>query len=267
MVVENKAGAAGTIGASQVAKATADGYTLMWTGNGPLTLSPFLYPSAHYDPAKSFVPIGIGAMSSYVLAVSSTANFTTLEGLVAEGKRREASRTLTYASNGQNGSLHLLALLLAAKSGMKALHVPYKGGASGVTALLAGEVDFTFDAVSTALPFIRSGKLRALAITGSKRDPALPTVPTLGESGMPSLTFDVFYGLLAPAGTPQPVVEKLAMAMQRAVADPEIQKAIKATGNVAQSRTPVEFGSMIGHEASRWQSILREQGISATAAQ
>ena len=260
-IVENKPGAAGTIGAAQVAKSPADGYTLMWTGNGPVTLSPYLYSNAGYDPSKSFVPISIGATSSYALVVPAAAKANSVRELLTIGKAKSGGQSLTYASNGINSSLHLLGLLLATKEGVEALHVPYKGGASGVTAVVAGEVDFTFDAMSTAATLAKGGKLKVLATTGSKRDPAMPDVPTFAELGMPFMTFDVFYGLLAPAGTPPDVIDTLAGAMKKASADPDVRTAVATSGNTAAANSPQEFKALIDSEAARWKAVLQQNGI------
>lgn len=261
-VVENKVGAAGTIGAAQVAKATPDGYTLMWTGNSPLTLAPLLYKNVGYDPLTAFIPISTGAISSYAIMVAPDSPISSIKDLIAKGKQK--SGQLAYASNGQNSTLHLLSLLLTSENGVDALHVPYKGGTEGVTAVMSGHVDFTFDAASTAAPFVKSGKLKALAITGKTRDPALPGVPTFQELGMPSMTFEAFYGLLAPAGTPQSIVDQLAAAVKAAVADPEVAKSISISGNNPQSSTPKEFQALIAREAGAWKAILQARNIRPT---
>jgi len=258
-VVENKVGAAGTIGAAQVAKSTPDGYTLMWTGNSPLTLAPFLNNDAGYDPLEAFMPISTGVISSYAIMVASGSPINSIKDLVARGK--EKSKPLTYASNGQNSSLHLLGLLLSTETGMDTLHVPYKGGAEGVTAVMSGQVDFTFDASSTAAPFVKSGKLKALAVTGKAREPSMPQVPTFQELDMPSMTFEAFYGLLAPAGTPQSIIDQLATAMKTVVADPEVMESITLSGNNPRSSTPDEFKARIAREAAAWKAIMKAQNI------
>jgi len=259
LVVENRVGAAGTLGAAQAAKSTPDGYTLLWGGNGPLTLTPYLMKNAGYDPIKSFIPISIGAVSSYALVVPAGSPLQSVRDLVAQGKSNPGE--LTYASNGPNGGPHLLGEVLTSVGAFKALHVPYKGGTESVTAVVAGNVSFAFDAVSTNLPLIKGGKLKPLAVTGSRRDPKLPEVPTFAELGYPELTSDIFFGLVAPAGTPRAIIDKLAASMRNAAAEPAVQQAVAGSGNKAESNSPDEFRALIDKESNRWKKVIDSLGI------
>lgn len=258
-VVENRVGAAGTLGAAHAAKARPDGYTLFWGGNGPLTLSPYIYANVGYDPQTSFRPVSIGSTSAYGLVVSGDSAFDSVQDLIDFGRKHPGK--LTYASNGQNGGLHLLGETLSAEGGFEALHIPYKGGTEGVTAVISKNVDFTFDAISTAIPFVDGKRMKVLAITGSNRNTVYPDTPTFAELGMPALTSDIFFGLLAPANTPDAIVARLAAAMDAALQEDEVREVILATGNVPHSSSPEAFSELISKEASRWRSVLQEKGI------
>lgn len=259
VVVENRVGAAGTIGAAQAARSAADGYTLFWGGNGPLTLSPYLFANAGYDPTTAFEPVSLGSTSAYALVVAGNAGIDSIEALA--DKARATPDGVTYASNGQNGGLHLLGEMLAEERGFAATHIPYKGGTEGVTAVMSGNVDYTFDAVSTTIPFVRDGRLKVLAVTGSERDAGYPDVPTTAELGMPALTSDIFFGLLAPAGLPADVKTTLRQAMHAALEQDAVRKTIVATGNQPRSSTPEVFGQIIDREAARWRQVLAAKNI------
>lgn len=254
LVVGNRVGGTVTLGATQAAKSTPDGYTLLWGGNGPLTLTPYLTKNAGYDPVKSFIPISIGAVSSYALVVPASSPLQSVKDRVALGRSKPGE--LTYASNGPNGGPHLLGELLAWVGAFKALHVPYKGGTESVTAVVAGNVSFAFDAASTSLPLIKGGKLKPLVVTGSRRDPHLPEVPSFAELGYPERTSDIFFGLLAPAGTPKSLIDKLALAMRNAAAEPAVQLAVASSGNKAESSSPEEFRALIDKDSNRWKKVI-----------
>ncbi len=259
VVIENRVGAAGTLGAAQVAKSAPDGYTLLWGGNGPLTLTPILTKNAGYDPTKSFIPVSLGAVSSYALVVPANSPLHSVKDLIGRGKSKPDQ--LTYASNGANGGPHLLGEVLTSVAGFKALHVPYKGGTESVTAVVAGNVSFAFDATSTSLQLINGGKLKPLAVTGSRRDSHLPDVPTFAELGYPDLTSDIFFGLLAPAAAPQAIIDRLAVAMRNAAAEPAVQQALTGSGNKAESSSPEAFRALIDKESNRWKKVIDQLGI------
>lgn len=258
VVIENKPGAAGTLSMQQVARAPADGYTLVWVGNSVMSIAPYLYKNPGYD-VKTMIPVSLAATSSFVLVASPALGVNSLKELIAYGKANPGK--LSFGSNGVNGSLHLLGELLKTEAGFDALHVPFKGGAESANAIMGGSIQFLFDALSSNLPLIRSGKLKALAVTGPRREKSLPDVPTMAESGLPSMTTEIFFGLVAPPGTPAPVITKLADAMKQALTDPDLRESLEKSGNEPQSSTPQQFRARVDKEGVRFQALIKAQGI------
>jgi len=256
VVVENKPGAAGTLSMQQTARAPADGYTLVWVGNSVMAIAPYLYKNPGYD-VKTMIPVSLGTTSSFVLVASP--QFGSLKELIAYGKANPGK--LSFGSNGTNGSLHLLAELLKTEAGFDALHVPFKGGAESANAIMGGNIQFLFDALSSNLPLIHSGKLKALAVTGPKREKALPDVPTMAELGLPAMTTQIFFGLVAPPATPEPVVAKLAEGMRVALTDPALRDSLSQSGNEPQSSTPQYFRALVDKESARFQALIKAKGI------
>jgi len=256
VVIENKPGAAGTVSMQQLTRAQPDGHTLVWVGNSVMAIAPYLYKNPGYD-VDAVIPVSLATTSSFVLVASP--QFKSLKELIAYGKANPGK--LSFGSNGVNGSLHLLGEMLKNEAGFDALHVPFKGGAESATAIMAGNIHFLFDALSSNIPLIRAGKLNALAVTGSQREPSLPEVPTMAELGMPGMGMDVFFGLVAPAGTPQPVVAKLSGAMQQVLAKPALREALAKTGNQPRSSTPQEFRSIVDKEGARFKALIKARGI------
>ena len=258
VVVENKAGAAGTLSMQQVARSPADGYTLVWVGNSVMAIAPYLFKNPG-DDVKTMIPVSLATTSSFVLVASP--NFNSLKELIAYGKANPGK--LSFSSNGVNGSLHLLGVLLKTEAGFDALHVPFKGGAESANAIMGGTVQFLFDALSSNIPLIRSGKLKALAVTGPRREKSLPEVPTMAEAGLPAMTTEIFFGLVAPPGTPEPVVARLADAMKQALSDPALRESLEKSGNEPQSSTPQQFRALVDKEGARFQALIRAKGIVA----
>jgi tripartite-type tricarboxylate transporter receptor subunit TctC len=256
VVIENRPGASGTISVQQTVRAPADGHTLVWVGNSVMAISPFLYKEPGYD-VKTLIPVSLATTSTFVIMASP--EFKDLKQLIAYGKSNPGK--LSFGSNGVNGSLHLLAELLKTEAGFDALHVPYKGGAESASATMGGQIQFFFDALSSNLALARSGKLNALAVTGSRRVKSLPDTPTMAELGLPAMTTDVFFGLVAPPGTPTPVVNKLADAMKTVLDQAPLREALSATGNEPQSSTPAEFRALVDKEAARFQALIKAKGI------
>lgn len=256
VVIDNKPGASGTISVQQTVRAPADGHTLVWVGNSVMAISPFLYKEPGYD-VKTVVPVSLATTSSFVIMASP--EFKDLKQLIAYGKANP--NKLNFGSNGVNGSLHLLSELLKTEAGFDAVHVPYKGGAESGAAAMGGQIQFFFDALSSNLTLARSGKLNALAVTGSRREKSLPDTPTMAELGLPSMTTDVFFGLVAPPATPAPVVAKLADAMKTVLSMPALREALSATGNEPKSSTPAEFRALVDKEAARFSALIKAKGI------
>ncbi|MDR6535076.1 tripartite tricarboxylate transporter substrate binding protein [Variovorax soli] len=258
VVIDNKPGASGTVSVAQTVRAPADGHTLVWVGNSVMAISPYLYKNPGYD-VKTLIPVGQATTSGFILVASPTLGVDNVKELVAYGKAHPGQ--LSFGSNGVNGSLHLLAELLKSEAGFEALHVPYKGGAESASAILGGNIQFLFDALSSNIPLVRSGKLKALAVTGPQREKELPEVPTMAEQGYPGMTTEVFFGLVAAPGTPHAVVMKLNEAMGKALADPAVREALQRSGNEPKFSTPQQFRALVDKEGARFAALLQAKGI------
>ena len=259
VVIENKPGAAGVLSMQLVSRATPDGYTLVWAGNSALAIVPYLMKDPGYD-VKSMVPISLGCTSSFVLVAAPGKGFETLKSMVAYAKSNP--NKLSFGSNGANGSAHLLGELLKTEAGFEAIHIPYKGGAEWSAALLGGNIDFVFDAPSSYIQLIRAGKVKALAVTGPQREQSLPEVPTMAELGIPSMTTEIFFGLVATPGTPASVVTRLADVMKLVLNGEALREALFKSGYKSQSSTPNEFRARIDTEGARFQALLKAKGVS-----
>jgi tripartite-type tricarboxylate transporter receptor subunit TctC len=260
-VVENRAGASGMIGMGTVARAAPDGYTLGWGGNSPMSVSPHLLKNPPYDPRKAFAPISLAVLSSWTLASKESLPASNFADLVKLAKARPGK--ITIASSGNGSAPHLLAELLKQSAGIDLLHVPYKGEIDGVNAMLGNQVDVMFTSTPAAVPFIKAGKLKGYAVTTTKREPALPQFPTMAEVGQPDLAIEIFFGLVAPAGTPEPIVNKLAAAMKQAVADPGYRETMEKIGVTPTSSTPEEFARLLARHNERWLAVIKRNNISA----
>jgi tripartite-type tricarboxylate transporter receptor subunit TctC len=259
-LVDNRAGASGMIGMAAVARAAPDGYTLGWGGNSPMSVAPHLVKNPAYDPAKAFAPVSLAAISSWILVTRPELPVKSVADLVALAKKQPGK--LTFASSGNGSAPHLMGELFKSAAGIDLLHVPYKGEIDGFNALMAGQVDMMMGSTSSSLALVKSGRLKGLAVTTPKRDPTVPDLPTVAEAGVPDLTFEIFFGLVAPAGTPPGVVGKLAAAMKKAVADPSYRDAMEKTGIHATSSSPAEFQALLTRHNERWTSIIQSKHIS-----
>lgn len=261
IVVENKPGAVGTIGLQVVARAPADGYTFGVLAM-PFVLGPSLLPSMPYDQQKDLAPVSHLVWASNILVVHAASNLRSLSDVVKTGKTKPGE--LTYASGGNGTPAHLAAALFAQRSGVQMRHVPYRGAAEGVAAVLAGQVDMMFAASGAALPQVRSGKLRALAIAAPARHPSAPEVPTVAEQGFEGFDIRDWQGIVAPAGTPATIVRKVATEVSRIAALPEVRERLSAMGmDVVEQGSPDAFGTLINTESTRWNRVVREAGIRA----
>ena len=258
-VIENKPGAGGNIGADLVAKAPADGHTIMITSIGMATNKP-LYGKLSYDPIKDFAPVSLLAVVPNVLVTNNTQpNVKNVADLVAAA--RKAPGQLTYASAGNGTSIHLAGELFASLTKTDLVHVPYKGSSPAVSDLLGGQVNYMFDSVTSARPHLQSGKLRALGVTTAKRSSALPDVPTLAEAGVPGYELSPWFAVFAPAGTPKATIVKLQAALIDAMKQPDVVKRFEAIGAEAIGSTPDELALHLQRESARWSKLIAERGI------
>ena len=259
VVVENKGGAAGQIGADSVAKAKPDGYTLLLGNIGTQAINPSLYAKLPYDADKAFASVSLVAELPLAMMVNPALPAKTASEFIALAKSKPGQ--LSYSSSGSGSAPHLAAEIFKDQTGTFVLHVPYRGGGPAIADLLAGHVQLSFMTVLEASGHIKGGKLRALAVTGDKRVQALPDVPTLAESVVPGFNAISWIGLLAPAGTPPDVVDKIAADVRAVLADDAVKARITALGGVPRATTPQEFGKLIADDKARYAQIIRSRKI------
>jgi len=255
--VENKPGAGGTIGADSVAKAPPDGYTILFTGT-PHVISPWLYRNMPYDPFKDFAPVALVATGPYVLVVNPQLGVSTVRELVALAKAQPGK--IDYASSGNGSAQHLVTALFGAMAGASLNHVPYKGSGPAMQDLVSGQVKVSFAGIPNALSHLKSGRLRALAVSTSKRWPDLPDVPTVAEAGIAGYEATLWLSLAAPAGTPSDIVQRLYSETAKALQDPELQLSFRLAGVEAQVLAPQELAAFMRSEYDKWGKVVRETG-------
>lgn len=261
IVIENHGGAGGSIGTRQVATAAPDGYTLGLGGTGTLAIDPTLYPNAGYDPRKEFAPVGLIATSPLILLVNPSLPAHDVQELIALAKSQPGK--LSYASAGTGSGIHLATVLFATAAGIELTHVPYRGTGPALTDLLGGHVALYFSSLPSALGLVKDGKLRALGVTGLKRSAIFPDVPTVAEQGLPGFEAVLHYGIVAPAGTPRPIIDKLNTAMREALGDPSISNRFAAEGAEPLVTTPEEYAADIDREERKWSALVRTSGAKA----
>lgn len=261
VVVENRPGANGNLGTAEVARAPADGYTVLMGGIGPNAVSAAFTPPPRYDPARDFIPVAMTAVSPNVLVVHPSFKANTLQQLLTEARARPGR--LDYASPGAGTSNHLAMELLKQKARVFIVTVPYKGSAPAMTDVMAGQLPMMFNNIDVVLPHIRSGKLKPLAITGARRSPLLPDVPTMAEAGMPDFAVGAWFGLFVPAGTPAPIVQRLHAETQKALASPEMKARFEAMGIQAGTLDQPAFARFVLSEIQSWGKLVREAGLKA----
>jgi tripartite-type tricarboxylate transporter receptor subunit TctC len=259
IVIENRGGAGGTIATRQVAKAEPDGYTLL-IATSSLAINPSLYPNAGYDPRKDFAPIGLIASSSNVVLMHPSVPANSIPELIALAKREDGK--LTFASTGAGSSVHLSAELFASIAGLKLNHVPYKGSGPALNDLIGGHVAMMFATMASAAGLVRDGtKVRTLAVTGSTRSALFPELPTVAAAGLPGYESVLHYGIVAPAGTPPPVVKKLSAALNAALASEDVKRKLAIEGAEVLVGTPDDYAADIAREETKWSEIIRKAGV------
>jgi len=258
IVVDNRPGGNGDIGMMIAAKAPADGYTILLGYIANLAIAPSLYARLPFDPQKDYAPITQIATSPNVLTAHPSVPATSLKELVALAKAKPGA--VNFASTGVASVGHLTGELLNSLAGMKMTHVPYKGGGQAIIDLVGGHVQVMFSGFSAAMPHIKSGKIRALAVTGARRSPALPEVPTLSEQGFPGVEATAWYGMLAPAGTAKPVVTRLHGEVVKVLKLPDVTQRLGGLGFEIAGSTPEEFGAYIRAETAKWAKVVKASG-------
>jgi tripartite-type tricarboxylate transporter receptor subunit TctC len=262
VVVENRAGAGSSIAAEYVARSAPDGYTLLIASPSSILVNPILSPNAGFDPRKDLVPVSKVSSSPLVVAAHASVGATNLRELIALAKKSPGK--FNYGSSGNGSAPHLAGVLFTRLAGVDLVHVPFKGGAPSVQALLAGDIQLSFATPPSVLPHVHSGRLRALAVTSRERSPLVPGVPGMAEAGLPAYEMSFWYGLFFPAGTPRDIVKRMFDATAVAVANPAAGAllAIGGTENVG-SKSPEEFAAFIAEDAKTWTQVVKDSGAKA----
>ncbi len=259
IVVENRPGAGGNIGSRQVARSAPDGYTMLLAFTGTIGINPSLYANLGYDPGKELAPIGSIATSPAVLVVHPSLPVKTLRELIAYAKANPGE--LSYASSGVGTVVHVATEMLADAAGIKVEQVPYKGTGPGITDLLGGHVKMMMPPIPAMIGYVNAGTLRAIGVTSKERSPLLPDVPTIEEAGLPGFVSEQRYGLLAPTGTPRPIIERLNAELRNALADETIRKRIVDDGATPRPDSPDDYAAAIEQDRALWGGIVRKLGL------
>ncbi|PZX34606.1 conserved hypothetical protein, UPF0065 [Cupriavidus phytorum] len=260
IIVDNRPGAGGTLGATAVAKAAPDGYTLILVSVGH-AINATLYPKLAYDTVKDFTPVSLVATVPNVLVVNAGSKYKAVRDVVTAAKA--APGTLNFDSAGSGSSTHLSGEMFKLQAGIDIVHIPYKGTGEALTDVMAGRGDMMFAPTVSAMPFVRQGKLRALAVTTARRSSSLPDIPTVAESGLPGYAFDSWFGILAPAGTPKEIVDTLNAEIGKALAAPDVRERLAAQGAEPKRSSPQEFASYIQAEIGKLAPVIRQSGALA----
>ena len=260
VVVENKAGGGGQIGAGEVARAAPDGYTIMLDAANH-AVNPSLYASLPYDPARAFQPISLLVQFPNMLVVTPSFPANNVAELIAAAKAKPG--TVAFASSGNGSAQHLAGELFRQKAGVEMTHVPYKGGGPALNDVIGGQVPVFFANMASGLPHVKAGKLRALAVTGSKRSPALPDAPTIAEAGLPGYEVYEWNAIFAPAGTPAPIVAKLSEAITKALQAPDVRERIAGLGGEIAALSPADTARFVREQTELWARVVKAANIKA----
>lgn len=259
IIIDNRPGASGMIGTEMAARAEPDGYTLLMGSGGPLTINPALYAKLPYDPIKDFIPITVIAVVPNIVVANPSLPVHSIKELIALAKSEPGK--LAFASTGNGTPGHLAGEMFKTMTGTDMLHVPYKGSAPSVSAVLGGEVALNFTTTPPVVPLVKSGKLRALAVTSSTRIPDLPDVPTMAESGLPGYEAISWFGVVAPRGTPDAIVKKLSADLVTVIDSAQVRKQILDTGSIPLANTPEQMEKMIADDTAKWARVIKESHI------
>jgi tripartite-type tricarboxylate transporter receptor subunit TctC len=263
VVVDNISGAGGNVGAAYVARAAADGYTLLITPNNLLTMNPYVYKKngVGYDPIKDFAPISLVATGAIMLAVNAHLPVNSVTDLIAYMKANPGK--LGYGSAGVGTPHHLTAVMFQSMAGGDMTHIAYRGASPAVNDLVAGRIDLMFGIPNSLMPFVKTGQLKALGISSDEKDPYLPDVPTISSSGLPGFNSTLWIGLVAPAGTPKAILDKINAGIAKAMSEDDVKATLKEQGLHAAFSSSGEFSELVKKDASRWSKLIEEKGVTA----
>jgi tripartite-type tricarboxylate transporter receptor subunit TctC len=258
VVIQNRPGAAGTIGTTSVARAASDGYTLLFTLT-PHVVNAHLYKQLPYDPLQDFVPISLIATTPNILAINPNVEATSVSELIHLAKAHPGA--LNYGTVGLGSAFHLAGALFSVMADINIVEVPYKGGPQAAADLLTGQVQIMFGNLLTMLPYIESGRVKALAVTSSKRLAVIPELPTIAESGVPGYEFETWFGVLAPAGTSHEKTQRVYESLRFAIESPEVREASAAQGTYLAGTTPEQFSTFLWEDLAKWGEVIRQTGL------
>jgi tripartite-type tricarboxylate transporter receptor subunit TctC len=257
VLVDNRGGAGGTIATDAVAKAPADGYTLLQNSITTHGVGPHLYAKLPYDPVKDFAPVSGLALLPLIMAINADLPFKSVQELIADSRKG----SLNFASSGNGGAPHMAGELFKSETGASITHVPYKGSGPAVADLVGGRVQIMFDAAPSLIQHVKSGKLRVLAAASAQRNRLLPEVPTFAELGYPKVAVSLWYGLLAPAGTPRPVIDRLNRETRKALEAPDVREKLLAQGAEPMPGSPEAFATFMQEESAKWAPVVKQAGV------
>ncbi len=259
LVVDNRGGSGGTIGTKMATEATPDGYTMVLCSLG-VSIAPALYEKLSFDPLKDLAPVSRVAQQPFLYVVLPDLPVNSMKDLIAMAKAKPGE--IRYGSGGVGGSSHMGTELLKVMTGTDMLHIPYKGTAPALTAMLAGEIHMQLVGVATAVPHLKARRMKALAVSGAKRSPAVPEIPTVAESGVPDYAFDVWYGMLAPAGTPPAITRKVSADINKVLKVPAVATRFASLGLEPAGNSPEEFSALLRSEVAKWRKVVKDAKIS-----